>query len=226
MPSWIGVLLSHLLSVAVMLALLLKAGESPRIFIYGLFFNYLYRLLTLRGLIALHDSGSPRGRKLAAALSRPPHPARPTYPVTVQDSSGIRPGGLGAYLIVTAAAAFFTFILINVRDQKIVTPVDVIADELLAGLVAGGLWWLLDLVDRRATLAFREPLWVNFGYNSSETTLLAVTILTGGVASGILGTPWPYFVVLVALKTWFDVWDESKFPRGEHPRAEVAILRD
>jgi hypothetical protein len=226
MPSWTGVLASHLVSVAIMLALLLRAGESPRIFIYGLFFNYLYRLLTLRGLIALHDSGTPRGRALAAALSRPPHPARPTYPVTVTDDKGTRPGGLGAYLAVLVVCAFFSFVLVNVKDQSIATPPDVIADELLAGLLAAGLWWLLDLVDRRITVRFGDPLWVNFGYNSSETTLLAVTVLTGGVASGVLGTPWPYFLVLVAFKTWFDVWDESKYPRGAHRAAEGAISPD
>lgn len=225
MPSWIGVLASHLVSAAIMLALLVHAGESPRIFIYGLFFNYLYRLLTLRGLVALHASGGTRARWLAAALSRPPHPARPPYPVTVTDERGTRPGGLGAYLAVLVICAFFTFVLVNVKDEKIATAYAVIADELLAGFLAAGLWWLLDLVDRRTTVRFGQPLWVNFGYNSSEATLLAVTTLTGGVVSAIMASPWPYFIVLVAFKTWFDVWDESKFPRGEHPM-EGAILRD
>jgi hypothetical protein len=32
-------------------------------------------------------------------------------------------------------------------------------------------------------------------------------------------TPWPYFVVLVVLKTWFDVWEDARYPRTEHPRA-------
>jgi hypothetical protein len=32
--------------------------------------------------------------------------------------------------------------------------------------------------------------------------------------------------VLVAVKTWFDVWDESKYPRGAHRAAEGAISPD
>jgi hypothetical protein len=31
--------------------------------------------------------------------------------------------------------------------------------------------------------------------------------------------------VLVVFKTWFDVWEETKFPRGAHPMKD-AILRD
>ncbi|OFZ94486.1 MAG: hypothetical protein A2Z64_10200 [Betaproteobacteria bacterium RIFCSPLOWO2_02_67_12] len=216
-PASLRVLLSHLASLAVMLGVMLKTGESPRIFVYGLFFNYLYRLLTLRGLAALHDSGSARGRRLARALSRPPHPARPPFPIMVGDGADAKPGGFAAYLFVLAVFAWFTFATINVRDHEIATPLRVIADELLLGLLAGGLWWLLDLADRRITLRFGEPLWTNLGYNSLETTLVAVTVLTGGIASAVMESPWPYFLTLIAFKTWFGVWDETKFPRGEHP---------
>ena len=226
MPASVRVLLSHVASVAIMLALMVKEGESPRIFIYGLFFNYFYRLLTLRALIELHARGTARGRWLARALSRPPHPNRPPYPVTVGEGADAKPGDLAAYLFVLAVFAYFTFMTINVKNQEIGTPLRMIADELLHGFFAAGLWWLLDLVDRRITLRFDEPLWANLGYNSLETTLVAVTVLTGGIASAFMETPWPYFVALVAFKTWFDVWDASKFPRGEHPpEAERAMSK-
>lgn len=217
MPASVRVLLSHVASVAIMLALMVKTGESPRIFVYGLFFNYLYRLLTLRGLIALHASGTAQGRRLARALSRPPHATQPPFPIMVGDGADAKPGGFTAYLFVLAVFAWFTFATINARDHEIGTPLGVIADEVMHGILAGGLWWLLDLVDRRITLRFGEPLWTNLGYNSLETTLVAVTVLTGGIASAVLETPWPYFLTLVAFKTWFDVWGEARFPRGEHP---------
>lgn len=211
------VLLSHLASLAIMLGVMVKTGESPRIFVYGLFFNYLYRLLSLRALVALHASGGARGRRLARLLSRPPHPDRPSFPILVGDGADARPAGFAAYLFVLALFAWFTFATINVKDHEIGTPLRVIAEELLHGFFAAALWWLLDLVDRRITLRFGEPLRSNLGYNSLETTLLAVTVLTGGIASALMESPWPYFLTLMAFKTWFDVWEETKFPRGEHP---------
>lgn len=229
MPPSIRILLSHVASVAVMLLLMAMTGESPRIFIYGLFINYFYRLLTLRLLIGLYASGDGRGRRLALALTRPPHPARPPFPVTVGEGEDAKPGGLAAYLIVLAVCAYFTFMLINVKDHEIGTPLRVVANELRHGFVAGLAWWLLDLVDRRITIRFGDPLWMNLGYNSLETTLVAVTVLTGGIASAVMESPWPYFVTLIAFKTWFDVWDESKFPRGEHtPEEKVPeeIIKD
>ena len=215
------VLLTHLASVAVMLAVMAATGESPRIFVYGLFINYLYRLLTLYGLARLHAAGGTRGRELARLLTRPPHPQRPSYQVTVETSSSIRPGGLGAYLVVTAALAGFSFILVNVADQEITTPAAVLRDELKWGFAAAGVWWLFDLIDRRITLRFSESLPTNLGYNSAETTVLALTVLTGGIASGVMGTPWPYFLTLIAWKTLYEVFDEAKFPRGEHPAASA-----
>ncbi|MBI2752983.1 MAG: hypothetical protein HYX46_05660 [Betaproteobacteria bacterium] len=213
------VLLTHLASVAVMLAVMKATGESPRIFVYGLFINYLYRLLTLYGLARLREAGGTRGRDLARLLTRPPHPQRPSYQVTVETSSSISPGGLGAYLVVTVVLAGFTFILVNVANQEIATPGPVLADELKWGFAAAGVWWLFDLVDRRITIRFGESLPTNLGYNSAETTVLALTVLTGGVISGFSGSPWPYFLTLVFFKTLYEVWDEAKFPRGEHPPA-------
>ena len=227
MPAWVRVLASHLVSVAVMLALMFQAGESPRVFIYGFFFNYLYQLLTLRGLLALHDSGGAGARRLARALSRRPHPGQVSMPLTVHNNSSVSPGGLGAYLLVVAVCAFFTFVLVNVKNQELGTPVATILAELRLGAFAGGLWWLLDLVDRRLAIRFGEPLWVNFGYNSLETTLIAITTLAGGAFAVFVESPWPYFWALVAFKTWFDVWRETRFPRTDHPLAsEEAVLRD
>jgi hypothetical protein len=210
-----------------MLALMLAAGEGPRVFVYGFFFNYLYRLLTLAGLMALHDSGGALARRVARALSRPPHPEQPSMPVRVETKTSSSPGGLSAYLAVVAGCAAFTFVLTNVKDQEIVTPVATILAELRLGAAAGGLWWLLDLVDRRLAIRFGEPAWSNFGYNSMETTLLAVTVLTGGLVSAFAESPWPYFVALIVFKTWFDVWTEARYPRTEHPLAgERPVLRD
>ena len=217
MLAAIRVLITHLLSVAVMLVVMAANGESPRVFVYGFFFSYFYRLLTLQGLLELHASGSAHGRWLARALSRPPHRARPAFPVTVGEGAGAVPGKLKDYLVVVAICACFTFFLINMEDHEIATPTRVIVDELLHGFLAAALWWALDLIDRRLTIRFSDPLWANFGYNSTQTTLLAVTVLTGGLASALTGSPWPYLLTLIAFKTWSDVWDESKFPRGEHP---------
>ena len=213
MPSWGGVLASHVIGFAIMLALMLAEGENPRIFIYGFFFNYLYRLITLHGLLLLDASGA---QTLARLLSRPPHPKKPSLPVRVESGGTSRPGGFGAYMVVMAAFAGFTFILVNVADQKLVTPVPQILAELGSGLYAALLWWLLDLVDRRISIQFGEPAWKNFGYNSMETSLLAITVLTGGIASAVMETPWPYFAALVLFKTWFDVWEEMHYPRAAH----------
>ncbi len=212
------VLATHLAAVAIMLAVMMASGESPRIFVYGLFINYFYRLLTLYGIVRLHRTGGESGRRLARALTRPPYPAQPSFQMTVGEGAGALPGGIKAYLFVWAVLAYFTFMLVNVKDQKIATPTPVILDELAMGLAAGLLWWLLDLADRRITLNFARDLPTNLGYNSGETTTLAATTLTGGVASGFLGSPWPYFLALLVFKTWSDVWYETKFPHGEHPR--------
>ena len=203
------ILLSHLVSAAVMVAVTLRTGESPRVFIYGFFINYLYRLLTLRALVAAHDSGTGWGRTLARTLSRPPAPGLQSAPVTVTDSRGTRPGRLGAYLLVLLVCGYFAFMEINVRDQAFVTPWRVVRDEVTAGFWAAIFWWVLDLVNRRWTIQFSEPHWVNFGYHSSETALIAITTLTGGIASAVMGTPWPYFIALVIFRAWFDAWYEA-----------------
>ena len=214
MPSWGGVLASHVIGVALMLWLMLQpGGENPRAFIYGFFFSYLYRLVTLQGLLVLDGAGA---QSLARMLSRPPHPERPSMPVHVETKTEKRPGGFGIYMVVMAAFAGFTFIVVNVKDDQIGTPTALIQSELASGLTAALLWWLIDLVDRRITIQFGEPAWKNFGYNSMETSLLAVTVLTGGVASAIMETPWPYFAALVIFKTWFDVWEEKNYPRARH----------
>jgi hypothetical protein len=211
------VLLTHLASVAVMLGVMMATGESPRIFVYGLFINYLYRLLTLYGLARLHAAGGARGRGIAERLTRPPHAAQPSFPVTVGEGAGAVPGGIKSYLFVLAVLGYFTFMLINVKNREIGTPAAVILNELAWGFAAGALWCLLDLLDRRITLRFDQNIPTNLGYNSGETTTLAVTTLTGGVISGLMDSPWPYFIALLVFKTWSDVWYETKFPRSEHP---------
>jgi len=211
------VLLTHLASVAVMLAVMMATRESPRIFVYGLFINYLYRLLTLYGLARLHAAGFGRGRRFARLVTRAPHPQRPSYQVTVGEGDGAVPGGLMAYLFVLAVMGFFSFMLVNVRNQDFATPAQAVLDELSVGFLAAGVWWLFDLIDRRITIRFGESLPTNLGYNSAETTVVSLTTLTGGIASAVMGSPWPYFLVLVFFKTLYEVLDEAKFPRTEHP---------
>jgi hypothetical protein len=196
------------------------AGESPRPLIYGFFFNYFYRLATLAALLR-------NGGGIARLLSRPPHPERPSYQVTVGEGRDAVPGNLGAYVLVLGVLGLFSVLLLNVKDQEWGTPAQVFGEELLAGLAFGAVWWLLDLVDRRVTLRFDQDLVRNLGYNSSETTVLALTVLTGGIVSGVMDTPWPYFLALLAWKFLYDVWDEVKFPRGEHmPSAADPRMRD
>ncbi len=215
------VLLTHLASVVLMLAVMRATGESPRIFVYGLFINYFYRLLTLCGLARLHEAGPGRGRTLARLLTRPPHPQRPSYQVTVGDGADAAPGGMKAYLFVLAVMGYFSFMLVNVKDQEFAAPTQIVFSELGWGFAAAAQWWLFDLIDRRITIRFGANLPTNLGYNSAETTVLALTTLTGGIASAVIGSPWPYLITLFAWKTLYDVLDESKYPRGEHPAESV-----
>ncbi|MEW6689539.1 MAG: hypothetical protein AB1452_10675 [Pseudomonadota bacterium] len=212
------VLLTHVVSAGVMLGLLPWAEESPRPAIYGLFVSYFYRLATLAVLLPLHDAGG-FGKRLVRSLSRPPHPERPSYQVTVGEGARAVPGRFGAYLFVLAVLAFFSVIEINVAKQEFATPMRVFGHELRQGLWLGLVWWVLDLFDRRITLRFDQGVALNLGYNSAEITVLALTVLTGGVASAMMETPWPYFIALLAWKTLYDVLDERKYPRGEHPAA-------
>lgn len=191
--------------------------EGPRPLVYGFFINYFYRLVTLALVLRLHASGTGPGRAIARSLTRPPHPQRPSYQVMVGEGSASTPGGFGAYVLVLAVMAYFSGMMLNVADKQLVTPIGVFGEELLAGLGLGLSWWLLDLADRRVTVRFDQEVRLNLGYNSSETTVLALTVLSGGIVSAVMGSPWPYFIALLAWKTIYDVFDEAKYPRGEHP---------
>jgi hypothetical protein len=187
---------SHAATAAAVVASVDYSGESPRIAIYGFYFHYVCLLLTAWACMRMHGSGRAALQRVARALTRPPRPGRPSTPVT----EGGRPARFRAYLIVMAALSWFTFVMVNVADQEIVTPGPVIRDELRWGLAVAAIWWLQDLWDRRVVMRFEEPLTTNLGWNSQGTTVGALAVLTGGIGSAVAESPWPCFVALLFFK--------------------------
>jgi len=218
MAPWAGVVASHAAGLAIMFGLMRYTGENPRIFIYGFFFAALYRLATVPVMLNLNDSDG-AGRTIARGLSRAPHPDRVPQSLKVATFSGYRSGGLGAYLALMVFFGGATFVMVNLQG-RLMTPMDVMKDELLRGLLAGLLWWVMDLVDRRITLRFDRSAEDNYGYNAGDSGTIALNTFVGGMMSLFQGSPWPYFYALIVLKTFDDVGHEIKYPCTEHPRDE------
>jgi hypothetical protein len=188
------------------------SGESPRIAIYGFFFNYLYRLPTL-ALLNRWLTGPREDRKrLAQRLTRRPNPNRPSFPVTVDTGKGPVAGSLFSYLFVMTVLFGLTLLLVNTADQKIITSQGVLLSELAWAALMGFVWWIQDLFDRRLCLAPGANLPHNLGYNSNETGVAALTVLTGGAAGAMSGSPWPCFVVLLIIRNWASLWEDIRWP--------------
>jgi hypothetical protein len=212
----------QLLGTGFMLAGLLFTGESPRIVFYGFFFNYILRLPTIALFLRWLNTGDPERRRLAERFTRRPSPGRPSFPVTVDTGGGPVIGSLGSYLLLMVLLfACFGFPLVNVADQQFITPWRAVLSELSWALVAAAVWWVQDILDRRICLNPQENLPVNLGYNSNETTVAALTILFGGPASAVSGSPWPALLTLMGFRHLYCLWEDLKWPPADPPPAST-----
>lgn len=216
-------MLSHALAVTAVTASVLLSGESPRIAIYGYYFHCVYLLLTAGACARLHASGNPALQALAQRLSRPPHPRQQSRPL-VEEVSGKALNLLG-YVGVLLVLFGFTFALVNVKDQELSTPAPVIFAELQWSLLVALIWWVQDLFDRRVVMCFDAPVTTNLGYNAQGAPVGAFTVLTGGIASALVASPWPCLVMLLLFKHLHELVADVRCPALAPPASGTPQAR-
>ena len=204
----------HLFWAAVMTSTIYLTETSPRVSVYGFFISFIYRIFAVCIFTKIFSSGSSRARAAAARLTSPPHPARKSQPISAGKEGHERPCGPGPYLFLAILFGSVTFVLLNQtsdgRDMA-VSSRDMLR-ELGWGTIFGLMWLAQDLAGRRVTVMPGASVPTNLGYSSSDLGAFFLALAVGIPLTLETSSLWPYFALLVLLKTGFDIADEVKFP--------------
>ena len=87
--------------------------------------------------------------------------------------------------------------------------------ELAWGAVLGLVWLAEDFAGKRITVSPSASLPANLGYSSGDIGLFFGALAVGIPLTLETGSPWPYFVLLVLMKTVYDIVDEMRYPRSQ-----------
>jgi hypothetical protein len=110
------VLAVHVVSLAVLIAGIVRSGERPQVLLYAFIFDYGLRLLTISTATQVMSGRMPTLGWLASCVCSPPMAGERSSPVT-EEGSG-RPVGLSGYLVLLALFGSFGFVLSNVNAQR------------------------------------------------------------------------------------------------------------
>lgn len=151
---------------------------GPRVFLYAYVLTSLLELFCLATFLWLHPLAPARLQGLLERLTRRPTAGEAAQPIMV---AGGGAAGLGSITVAFGIVIFFGFILANVNSAK---QLDVTWGQFsaeLAGAAPLCLIYLLETLLGRGIVAdFRDAPVINYGYNSSQFTFLALAVLTSG----------------------------------------------
>ena len=203
---------SHLLSLGLAVYTTRSSGVPVEILLYAFLIDYVLRLGTIH---VLHRAVRARRetwvQAIAPLISRLPTPGQQSHPV--RDGEGGPAAGISKYLMVLAVVTFFAFVLMSVdADQQIRMTFAAGARDAWWAVVIGAVYWANSLLTRRMVIHPAEPVTKNFGYNSTEVTILSLAVLTGAVVVGVRQTiglgpsGWTVMGPLLIFRFLFDLW--------------------
>jgi len=205
------VLLVHTVALVVVLWGLERSGARPHVLLWAVLVDYGLRLLTIEAMCRImRGDWGPALEPVALGLSSRPEPGRRSAPITWGDHGPA--AGLSAYVLVLACAVFCAFVLMYVdSSQRLdVDPATALRDA-LGGLLFGGLFWLESLAARSILVDPDASRPINFGYNSRELVVFALTVLTAAVvvvvrqANGYGASAWAVVAPMLVWRYLFDV---------------------
>ena len=217
---------SHLLALALAVYTTRRSGVPVEILLYAFLIDYAMRLGSIH---VLHSAmASPRHswlQALAPLVTRRPAPGQPSHPVREGHPAG-PPARTGAYFLVIVAVAFFAFVLMHVNaDKQLDLRPQAAVGDLLWALVIGSIYWINSLLTRTMVIHPAEPVTRNLGYNSKETTILTLAVITGGVVAavrqemGLGASGWTVMGPLLFFRFLYDLWASlAARPRGRAAR--------
>jgi hypothetical protein len=205
------VLLVHSVALAIILWGMRRTGERPQALFYAIFVDYGLRLLTIETMArVLRGEWLPALAPAVPYLSSRPEPGRQSYPVRWGDNGPA--AGLSAYLLVMTFVAALAFVLMHVNaDQELDVDFATVLRDLGGGVLFGALYWLESLAARSILVDPSASRPVNFGYNSREMTVLALSLLAGAVVvvvrqgMDLPASGWAVAGPLLAWRFLFDV---------------------
>lgn len=204
---------SHLLALGLAVYTTRSSGVPVEVLLYAFLIDYVLRLGSLQ---LLHTAmASPRHswlRTVAPLVTRRPAPGQPSHPVREGHHAG-PPARMRAYFLVISAVAFFAFVLMHVNaDKQLDLRPHAGAGDLLWALVIGSIYWINSLLTRTIVIHPAEPVTRNLGYNSKETTILTLAVITGGAVvavrqeMGLGASGWTVMGPLLFFRFLYDLW--------------------
>lgn len=194
-------------SLVLVVGLVLYSGQNPRVVVYSIFFESVFRLLTLELFIRVHE-----GRALPLLK---PHlgrltstPLRGQLSLAWTDESSGKEVTLGGYLFwLILVSAAFGFPMLHVdRHGELDITFAVFAREFVWGLGLAMIYWVEDLVGRQIIVKFSLPRGENFGYNAFGFTAVVLAVLIGGTGIAFYPrswgdpTPWLFCIPLLVFR--------------------------
>ena len=210
MPA-LFVVLAHIVSLAVVVAGLVRSGQRTQVLLYAFILDFSLRLLTIHVITRILRQ-KPNGR-LSWAVSlvcSPPAPGQLSHPVTEEDSG--RPVSSGAYAVVMAFFATLAFVLANVNaDRKVDVDLVTLLGDLRWAVALALLYWVQSLASRSTVIDSAASREINFGYNTSDLTIFALATLTAGAVVAVRqvhdlpASGWAVVGPLLAVRWLYDV---------------------
>lgn len=152
--------------------------DDPRVFFYAYILTSLLELFALAAFLRIHAGAPGWLQELLERITRRPAGGEVSQPVMVEGGGA---AGLGGLSFAFGVVIFFGFILANVNSAK---ELDVTWPQFsaeLAGALPLCLLYLLETFwGRGIVVDFQAGPEVNYGYNSSQLTFLALAVLASG----------------------------------------------
>jgi len=174
------VVIANFVSLAVVVAGIVRSGERTQVLLYAFILDYGLRLLTIdavTGILRQRPLGRLAG--MASFVCSPPAPGQPSHPVT-EEGSG-RPVGPGAYGLVVAFLASLAFVLGNVNaNHEVDVDLATVLADLRWAVALALMYWIQSLASRSTVIDPTASREINFGYNTRDLMILAFATLTAG----------------------------------------------
>ena len=199
-------LLLHAAGLAFAIFSIMQSGQRPQVLLYAFIVDYTLRLTTIGALAATPLQFA------RPYVTRPPARGQQSQPVRRGEEANAPPGTFGTYLLVMAALAFFTFILIHVNsDREISLDAATFARDVTWGILIGLVYWAEGLATRTIVMDPNARLEINFGYNTRDVTILAFAVLTAGLVVAVRqemdlpASGWAVLGPLLAFRALYDL---------------------
>jgi hypothetical protein len=190
--------------------------QNPRILVYAFLLAYTLKLLTIEGILLVHEERIfPFTAGLLPYMSKNPPPGIVSQPFIEEGSN--KPIKLPGYLLLMGGIFFCIIIMLHVNKRHTLDfEWGVFFREISWGAFLAFFCWIGDVITRAIIIDVNASREINYGYNNREVVVIAFAVLLGALAVMVFQmrgqdpTPWVIYGPMLVLKQFSDMRQAKK----------------